>query len=34
MLLQYHNEVGNKWSLIAQKIPGKYVVFKIELIIA
>jgi len=24
MLIQYHNEIGNKWSLIAQKIPGKY----------
>lgn len=23
MLIQYHNEIGNKWALIAQKIPGK-----------
>lgn len=24
MLINYHNEIGNKWSVIAQKIPGKY----------
>lgn len=24
MLIQFHNEIGNKWSVIAQKIPGKY----------
>jgi hypothetical protein len=23
MLIQYHNEIGNKWSSIAIKIPGK-----------
>lgn len=24
LLIQYHNDIGNKWSVIAQKIPGKY----------
>ena len=23
MLIQYHNDIGNKWALIANKIPGK-----------
>lgn len=23
MLIQFHNDIGNKWALIAQKIPGK-----------
>lgn len=23
LLIQYHNDIGNKWSVIAQKIPGK-----------
>jgi hypothetical protein len=24
LLIQLHNDIGNKWSVIAQKIPGKY----------
>lgn len=24
LLIQIHNDIGNKWSVIAQKIPGKY----------
>jgi hypothetical protein len=24
LLIQFHNDIGNKWSVIAQKIPGKY----------
>ena len=23
-MIELHNEVGNKWALIAQDIPGKY----------
>ena len=23
LLIQFHNDIGNKWSVIAQKIPGK-----------
>ena len=23
MLIQFHNEIGNRWSAIAQRIPGK-----------
>lgn len=26
-LVELHNEVGNKWSLIAAQIPGKYIKF-------
>jgi hypothetical protein len=30
MLINYHNDIGNKWSVIAQKIPGKYHFLDIE----
>lgn len=31
LLIQYHNDIGNKWSVIAQKIPGKYNLFHLDL---
>ena len=32
-LIQHHNDIGNKWSVIAQKIPGKSLLIKVGPII-
>lgn len=33
LLIQFHNDIGNKWSVISQKIPGKYQSNKLDPII-